>query len=296
MSQTVVFIHGGWVTPACWDPFVSYFEARGYRCLAPAWPGKDRLGRGHPVRSVGAGRPRHRRDRRPLRADRPRARRAADPRRPLVRRALRPAAPRPRARGGRHRDRLGPAEGRLRLRADDAPVAGPDPPHPVRLAEGRPLELPRVSLRLRPHDAARRAAGDLGCPDRARLGPPLLRERVLDARSREPGAGRLREPGSSAPPASSPGRRTGRCRRPSSGGCSAPTRPRPPGRTSARSPAGPTGSSPRTAGRRSPRPASTGSGRLTGNRPAPTPTDDQRRPGAGALTRSRPGGAGFREP
>jgi len=41
-SQAVVFIHGGWVTPACWDPFVSYFEARGFRCLAPAWPGKDR--------------------------------------------------------------------------------------------------------------------------------------------------------------------------------------------------------------------------------------------------------------
>lgn len=42
MSPSVVFVHGGWVTPACWDPFVSYFEARGYRCLAPAWPGKDR--------------------------------------------------------------------------------------------------------------------------------------------------------------------------------------------------------------------------------------------------------------
>ena len=42
MSRTVVFVHGGWVTPACWDPFVSYFAARGYRCLAPAWPGKDR--------------------------------------------------------------------------------------------------------------------------------------------------------------------------------------------------------------------------------------------------------------
>ena len=42
MSQTVLFIHGGWVTPACWDPFVSFFESRGYRCLAPAWPGKDR--------------------------------------------------------------------------------------------------------------------------------------------------------------------------------------------------------------------------------------------------------------
>jgi pimeloyl-ACP methyl ester carboxylesterase len=42
MSKTVVFVHGGWITPSCWDRFVSYFEAHGYRCLAPAWPGKDR--------------------------------------------------------------------------------------------------------------------------------------------------------------------------------------------------------------------------------------------------------------
>jgi len=42
MSKTIVFVHGGWVTPASWDHFVPYFEARGYRCLAPAWPGKDR--------------------------------------------------------------------------------------------------------------------------------------------------------------------------------------------------------------------------------------------------------------
>jgi pimeloyl-ACP methyl ester carboxylesterase len=41
-SKTIVFIHGGWVTRACWDPFVTFFEAQGYRCLAPAWPGKDR--------------------------------------------------------------------------------------------------------------------------------------------------------------------------------------------------------------------------------------------------------------
>jgi pimeloyl-ACP methyl ester carboxylesterase len=41
-SRTIVFIHGGWMTPACWDPFVSFFEEKGYDCLAPAWPGKDR--------------------------------------------------------------------------------------------------------------------------------------------------------------------------------------------------------------------------------------------------------------
>jgi pimeloyl-ACP methyl ester carboxylesterase len=42
MNRTIVFIHGGWVTRACWDPFVSFFEMQGYTCLAPAWPGKDR--------------------------------------------------------------------------------------------------------------------------------------------------------------------------------------------------------------------------------------------------------------
>ena len=26
-QKTVVFVHGGWVIPACWDPFVSFVEA-----------------------------------------------------------------------------------------------------------------------------------------------------------------------------------------------------------------------------------------------------------------------------
>lgn len=42
MTRTIVFIHGAWVTPLCWERFIPFFEARGYRCLAPAWPGKDR--------------------------------------------------------------------------------------------------------------------------------------------------------------------------------------------------------------------------------------------------------------
>ena len=42
MSKTIVFIHGAWVTPACWEPFRGFFEERGYECIAPAWPGKDR--------------------------------------------------------------------------------------------------------------------------------------------------------------------------------------------------------------------------------------------------------------
>src|SRR2546422_2777081 len=40
--KTVVFIHGAWVTPACWDQFSAFYTKRGYRCLAPPWPRKDR--------------------------------------------------------------------------------------------------------------------------------------------------------------------------------------------------------------------------------------------------------------
>ncbi len=42
MAQTIVFIHGAWVTPSSWDPFRGWFTERGYDCIAPAWPGKDR--------------------------------------------------------------------------------------------------------------------------------------------------------------------------------------------------------------------------------------------------------------
>lgn len=42
MSRRIVFIHGAWVTARCWDPMVGFFQDRGYECLAPAWPGKDR--------------------------------------------------------------------------------------------------------------------------------------------------------------------------------------------------------------------------------------------------------------
>lgn len=42
MSQTIIFIHGAWMTPKCWEPFISFFAARGYTCQAPAWPYHDR--------------------------------------------------------------------------------------------------------------------------------------------------------------------------------------------------------------------------------------------------------------
>lgn len=49
MTQTIVFIHGAWVTPQCWASFRSFFSEQGYDCLAPAWPGKDR-----PIKAIRA--------------------------------------------------------------------------------------------------------------------------------------------------------------------------------------------------------------------------------------------------
>ena len=42
MGRAIVFIHGAWVTPLCWEPFRGHFEKLGFECIAPAWPGKER--------------------------------------------------------------------------------------------------------------------------------------------------------------------------------------------------------------------------------------------------------------
>lgn len=40
-SKTIVFIHGMFMTPLCWENWISLYQASGYTCLAPAWPGRD---------------------------------------------------------------------------------------------------------------------------------------------------------------------------------------------------------------------------------------------------------------
>lgn len=37
-TQTVVFIHGMFLTPISWDGWSRHFQAQGYKTLAPAWP------------------------------------------------------------------------------------------------------------------------------------------------------------------------------------------------------------------------------------------------------------------
>jgi pimeloyl-ACP methyl ester carboxylesterase len=39
--NTIVLIHGLWMTPLSWEHWIDRYEACGFRVLAPAWPGMD---------------------------------------------------------------------------------------------------------------------------------------------------------------------------------------------------------------------------------------------------------------
>ena len=41
MSNTIVFIHGAWLSKRSWENFTPYFEQQGYTCLTPGWPYRD---------------------------------------------------------------------------------------------------------------------------------------------------------------------------------------------------------------------------------------------------------------
>ena len=37
--DTIVLVHGFWVTPRSWEHWITHYEAKGYRVIAPAYPG-----------------------------------------------------------------------------------------------------------------------------------------------------------------------------------------------------------------------------------------------------------------
>ena len=39
--DTIVLVHGFWVTPRSWEHWIPHYEAKGYRVIAPAYPGFD---------------------------------------------------------------------------------------------------------------------------------------------------------------------------------------------------------------------------------------------------------------
>jgi alpha-beta hydrolase superfamily lysophospholipase len=52
--DTIVLIHGFWVTPQSWEHWIPHYEARGYRVLAPGTSGSSTsAGRRPSSRSAG---------------------------------------------------------------------------------------------------------------------------------------------------------------------------------------------------------------------------------------------------
>ena len=37
--DTIVLVHGFWVTPRSWENWITHYEAKGYRVIAPGYPG-----------------------------------------------------------------------------------------------------------------------------------------------------------------------------------------------------------------------------------------------------------------
>ncbi len=56
-TRTVVFIHGMYMTPACWNEWQAFFKQKGFKVHAPAWPLHDReaatMRAGHPDAALG---------------------------------------------------------------------------------------------------------------------------------------------------------------------------------------------------------------------------------------------------
>jgi non-heme chloroperoxidase len=40
--DTIVLIHGLWLTPLSWEKWIDHYQSKGYNVLAPSWPGMDR--------------------------------------------------------------------------------------------------------------------------------------------------------------------------------------------------------------------------------------------------------------
>ena len=51
-TKTIVLIHGMFMNPLCWEHWIERYQSKGYRCIAPAWPGRDKpveeLRKNHP--------------------------------------------------------------------------------------------------------------------------------------------------------------------------------------------------------------------------------------------------------
>ena len=183
-ARTIVFIHGMYMTPLCWEHWVPWFEKKGYRCIAPAWPGRDAspqaLSRGPP--GCRAGRPHPAECRRSPRRDHQEDGREARSHRAFHGSAGRPApAPeRRRIRGRGHRHR--PA-----VRRNHSPVVFPE----VQLAAHHAIQ---TAGRARADDAEalRATRSSTRCPRRSSRPSSIVTSCRNRAASRGSPSGALR--------------------------------------------------------------------------------------------------------
>src|SRR2546421_12756661 len=154
-SQPILLIHGMWMTPRSWDNWVDHYADRGYRAIAPGWPGVNDPEETR--RDPSALRPGDQEGRRPLRAGHSRSRPAADHHRPLVRWSLHPGAPRPRPRGGGGRNRHRTSEGRDPVAAVDAARGAAGAQESVQ--PQRPVPADREAVQMALHEHAEPGGG-----------------------------------------------------------------------------------------------------------------------------------------
>ena len=151
MPDTIVLIHGFWVTPRSWEDWKARYEARGYTRARARLPGLRGGGRGAqrgPDADRGADRAG---DHRAPRGVVGGARRAADHHGPLGRRRVHAAAARPRLRRRRRGDQLGADRGRQAGPAVAGQGDVPGAEEPGQPAPRGRLHLRAVAVRVHQH-------------------------------------------------------------------------------------------------------------------------------------------------
>src|SRR5215212_2565078 len=152
--DTIVLVHGFWVTPRSWEKWVERYEGKGYHVLTPTYPGFEvevEALREDPLPDRGADLPRHHRAHRGYHR---RTRQAADYHRTLGGRRAHPDPARPRLRGSWCGHRLGAPRGRMGHPGLADQVALPDPEEPRQPSQGSRVHPRAVPLRLRQHPLA----------------------------------------------------------------------------------------------------------------------------------------------
>ena len=157
--DTIVLIHGFWVTPRSWEHWIEHYEAKGlprHRSRLPRVRGRSRsTRRGPDPDREGDGPPHHRAPRRHRR----RARNASDPHRPLRRRRVHTDPARPRLRRGRRHDQLGADRGSEAHPAVADPRQLPGAEEPREPPQGRRPDVRAVEVRVHEHPRRNESGG-----------------------------------------------------------------------------------------------------------------------------------------